>query len=71
MASEALSAYEREGGRTVIYIGHESCTGDAAFHRQLEKRWRLERTVDIPRWPLLPDRLFLYYHQHRDVEGAP
>jgi hypothetical protein len=61
MASEALRAYEREGGRTVIYVGHESCTGDAAFHRRLEERWQLARTVDIPRWPFLSDRLFVYH----------
>lgn len=70
MASEALQAYEREGGRMVIYVGHESCTGDAAFHRRLEERWQLARTVDIPRWPFLSDRLFVYHRPSSSELGS-
>lgn len=58
MAYSSLCEYS---GSTLIYIGEgmEGCTGDKKFHRKLEK-WDLEKTVSIPQWNGLHDRLYVY-----------
>jgi hypothetical protein len=62
MANTALQAYERAGGRQVVYIGEsaEGCTGDGAFHRRLDRRWNEIDEVDVPQWPGLHDYMTIY-----------
>jgi len=40
--------------------GAGGCTGTPAFWRRLEERFELVHSVDIPRWPSLHDRLWVY-----------
>lgn len=59
MAVNALKHYE---GDTVLYIGEkrDGCTASDAFFRLLEKRFSLERTVELPVWPGMHDRLQVF-----------
>lgn len=59
MAFRAVAKYK---GRTLIYIGEESpgCTGDDDFHRLIQNEWKLQERVDLPRWHLIRDSLFVY-----------
>lgn len=59
MAFDCLMAFR---GRTVAYVGegYGGRTGNDAFHAELERTWKLERTVAIPQWPGFHDRLWLY-----------
>jgi hypothetical protein len=57
-AAEALRAYQ---GDTVIYIGEGfgGCTGDDAFHEELETWEEIER-LSIPQWEGIYDKLYIY-----------
>lgn len=59
MAHRALAKYK---GHTLIYIGEESpgCTGDDDFHLLIRNDWKLQEQVELPRWHLLNDSLFVY-----------
>ncbi len=59
MAYRALRAY---GGKNLIYIGEEfpGCTADDNFHELLKKQWNLVERIDLPRWHLIRDSVFLY-----------
>lgn len=61
MAVDALRAYS---GDTLLYIGEGSggCTGDDAFHDELESRWREleDEMVWLPQWPGIHDVLNVY-----------
>ncbi len=65
MAARALRAYDRAGGRRLAYVGEDAggCTGDRAFHAALERDWRAERDVDLPRWSGVHDHLTIYRRQ--------
>ncbi len=59
MAYQALKLYR---GNTLIYVGEEppSCTADEKFHELVQNGWKLEARVNLPRWHLLHDCLFVY-----------
>jgi tetratricopeptide (TPR) repeat protein len=59
MAYRALKTY---GGRKLIYIGEEfpGCTADENFHELLKKQWNLVEQIDLPRWHLIRDSVFIY-----------
>jgi len=65
-AAEALAGYE---GDTCIYVGEGpgGATADEQFHRLLREHWRRERTVDVPQYPGIRDRLEVW----RADEGSP
>jgi len=57
MAEAALEAFT---GKRLIYVGEwRGRTGSARFHDQLERRYRLERSIEIPRWPRFSDRIHI------------
>lgn len=56
MAYSALRAFR---GNRLIYIGEGKwgCTGNDAFHEELEANWTHTISVDLPQWCGLNDRL--------------
>lgn len=59
MAVRALESYT---GNKLIYIGESwpGCTGDFNFHQKLQQNWILETRVDLPRWSLITDSVYIY-----------
>jgi tetratricopeptide (TPR) repeat protein len=59
MATKALEFYT---GDRLIYIGEEwpGCTADFNFHQKLQQNWTLETRVNLPRWSLITDSVFIY-----------
>jgi hypothetical protein len=59
MASTALRQTE---ALHVVFVGwkDDDVTGDQDFHDALRRDWLLVETVDIPQWPGMRDRLFVY-----------
>jgi len=59
VAEIALRATQAE---YVIYVGwkDDDVTGSIEFHQLLASHWQLVETVDIPQWPEMRDRLFVY-----------
>ena len=59
MAHVALSTTQADH---VIYVGwpDDDVTGSYEFHQLLKERWQLVETVNIPQWPEMRDRLFVY-----------
>lgn len=64
-AVEALRAFE---GDRVVYVGegYGGCTANAAFHDELEKRWKQIAEVDLPTWSGIRDYLVVY---ERDLDS--
>lgn len=64
MAYDALCAYS---GKTVLYVGEGGggCTGDDAFHDELERNWREVQYVHLPQWSGLHDDLYIYKRKRR------
>lgn len=58
-ANQALKSYK---GDTFVYIGEGmyGCNGDKAFHERLERDWECIKTVHIPQWDSVRDRLEIY-----------
>lgn len=58
-AAQCLANYP---GRRVAYIGEGNggCTGDDEFHAQLAARWNEVKSVKIPVWLGVHDRLYIY-----------
>lgn len=48
-------------GTHLVYIGEGDggCTGDDKFHDYLEANYKLLRTVTIPQWPGIRDKIFI------------
>jgi len=63
----ALLAYR---GEFVIHVGErdQGATGSVRFHRELRVNWTLQEELDLPHWPRLNDRLFVY---RRNSERRP
>lgn len=60
-AFEAAGLHKKAGGKRLIYIGeHRGRTADAAFHTFLENNCLLDKELEIPRFPGIHDRLYLY-----------
>jgi len=59
MAYQALKSYR---GQTLIYVGEEppGCTADEKFHDLVRSEWHLQKRIDLPRWHLLQDSLYVY-----------
>ena len=59
LAYDALTAYT---GDTFIYVGEGwgGCTGDDRFHELLETNWSETRTVFIPQWFGIHDRMVVF-----------
>lgn len=68
-ALECLEAYR---GDTVVYVGEGrgGCCGDDGFHELLARDWETVRTLDIPHWPLVHDRLSVHRRRGAHVEVA-
>lgn len=58
----AANALERFRGQWFAYIGEGAggCTGDENFHEALAKNWAETKSVPIPQWPGIHDRLTIY-----------
>lgn len=59
MAFRALSLTRAEH---LIFVGwqDDDITGSREFHQLIRKSWRLVEAVEIPQWPEMRDRLFVY-----------
>lgn len=59
MGEVAVENYE---GDTVILVGEpiSGCTGTADMYRMIEDNFELRRTVNIPNWFGIKDRMYLY-----------
>ncbi|MBZ0185760.1 MAG: class I SAM-dependent methyltransferase [Candidatus Obscuribacterales bacterium] len=64
MAYEALSSTSAEH---VIFVGwkDDDVTGCMEFHNRLRREWTLVEELDIPQWPEMRDRLFVYRRRWR------
>ena len=62
MAFDALHIHRLAGGTKVIYIGEGwgGCTGDDNFHNELNTYYDCEKTIEIPQWYGLHDKLEMY-----------
>lgn len=62
MAANALMAYGKAGGTTLVYIGEDErgCTGDSSFHKMLAVGWEEAEYVRIPQWGDCHDALTVY-----------
>jgi hypothetical protein len=65
MATRALRAYAGAGGRQLIYVGEGpgGCTGDDAFHEDLERWWVELAYMAVPQWFGIHDYATFYAHQ--------
>jgi hypothetical protein len=59
MALDALEAYKRAGGRTLIYIGDRGSSGDEMFFRRLEEM-KLKAKIKRANWPGISENLEIY-----------
>lgn len=66
MAARCLKYYQ---GNRLAYVGegYGGCTGDDAFHDELEEKWNLEETIEIPQWWGVHDQLFVF--RKKDLNG--
>lgn len=64
-ADHALFCY---AGSTLIYVGegHGGCTADPDFFRRLQTDWSLKCVHDIPHWPGIEDRMYIYERRTHD-----
>jgi len=62
-AFKALSKYK---GKTLIFIGEDvrGCNGNEDFFDLLSKDWILKKTIAIPQWPSIFDRMYVYERKH-------
>jgi len=69
MALEALQAY---GGAAVVVVGEwDGDTGDAAFERELQGAWTLQRSLALPNWSDTAHDLTVWTRQAPDVPPQP
>jgi len=63
-----FSAIRRFKGNKIVYIGEKEggCTGDKNFFRHLRWYWTLYRTIEIPTWPGVNDKCFLYVRKRKN-----
>lgn len=61
-AYDALRNYTKCKGHILIYIGEEmgGCTANDKFFQYIKKFWKLQEKLDIPRWNLTHDAMFIY-----------
>lgn len=58
LSSAALEYYQ---GDKVVFIGESfGCTGNNKFHGKLCYEWDLHTTVNLPHWPDICDKVYLY-----------
>jgi hypothetical protein len=60
MALNAVVNHYGAGGVHVITAADEGCCGTEEFWDLLEKRYRIIRRVDIPRWMIASDRMLVW-----------
>lgn len=58
----AFEALNRYTGNVFIYVGElrDGCTGNDNFFDLLDKKWNLNKTINIPIWPGMRDGMFVY-----------
>lgn len=62
----AEACLQRFGGRWVAFLGEwRGCTGTAAFFDALERDWDVHQKLEIPRWPMMDDCLYLLRRRPR------
>jgi hypothetical protein len=62
MAYVASQTYLNNGGKTIIYVGEGNggCTGDDQFHELLEERMERVKSIYIPVWDSIHDRMEIW-----------
>lgn len=55
-------AVENYDGECIILVGEpiSGCTGTAEMYRMIESDYELDKTVDIPNWFGIKDRMYIY-----------
>jgi len=58
----AFNCLQEFQGRQLAYIGEDlgGCTGNDKFFTQLELEWTIEKSLPLPQWPGIHDRLTIY-----------
>ena len=64
MSHKSLNKFK---GKKLIYIGTPKYTGTPNFHKILKKKWILQKTVNIPNWDRLDDKIYLYTRKTHTV----
>jgi len=61
-SSMAFDALTITRAQHVIFVGwkDDDVTGCMEFHDRLRREWKLVELLDIPQWPEMRDRLFVY-----------
>ena len=61
-SDDALEAYQRAGGKRVVYIGESAggCTGSDRFHDILEYRWHKVLSITPWRWEFIYDEITVH-----------
>jgi len=70
----ALDCISNKGwkGKYLIYIGeYFGCTANEEFHRELALSWRQIKTIHIPQWPGIHDKMYIYERQTQKHEQIP
>jgi len=58
----ALKCLQNYTGEFFFYEGEGEfgCTGDEAFHNEIKLNWKAKKTICVPTWPGIYDKLILY-----------
>lgn len=58
----AYNSLRKFRGSKFVYIGEDrgGCTGNKKFFDLLDRSWSIERTIALPQWPGIHDRLTIY-----------
>ncbi len=67
MAYRALTSYT---GNRLIYVGEEfgGCTADYTFFEQLRVHWELVESIELPRWQMIRDSVFVYLRKTLSID---
>jgi len=65
-AARCEQIHRESGGSWIAYVGEGEggCTGDDEFHAALYKHWKVAKTIRIPQWMGLHDRLEIHERAH-------
>lgn len=58
----AFNALSRFRGDNLVYVGEWAggCCGCDLFHDMLNTCWEIINEIDIPQWPFIRDRMYIY-----------
>lgn len=65
----AFNALSRYGGNHLVYVGEGNggCCGDDRFFSMLNTCWEIVNEIDIPQWPFIRDRMYIYRRKRNET----